>query len=274
VVLPTGIEVKLNRAKSHLTELEHDLRSLESACRHAVRQRRDSATDEVVLYLDGLPEIDPRLSAILGDAVHNLRSVLDHLADALVRRYGGTPNDRTQFPIRLVPLSSGDTPGIPGCGSLPRNVRDRIDAVQPYRRTRPDLHQLHILNELDITDKHSELLLAVFYVPSVGWFGDMEITGFHEGPYQDGDELGRWKVRAGPGSTPVFVFKVGLLHPAVSPFARHNIAQWLTKQVLHYLQRVVLAQFEPFLWRPVARVGPPREEVTGWVRRPEPSVGS
>lgn len=191
MVLPTGIEVKLNRAKSHLAELERELRPLESACRQAVQRRRDSATNEAVFYLDGLPQIDPRLGAVLGDAVHNLRSVLDHLADALVRRYGGTPNNNTSFPIRLKPLPGDDAPGIKGCGSLPQKVLDQIAAVQPYQRPKPRLHQLHILNKLDITDKHSQLLLAVFYVQSTSWFGDMEITGFNQGPYQDGDELGR-----------------------------------------------------------------------------------
>lgn len=55
------------------------------------------------------------------------------------------------------------------------------------------------------------------------------------------------KLGPGPESTPVFVFKVGLTHPAMGPFAGHNIAQWLTRLVVHYVEHRVLASLEPFL---------------------------
>jgi len=245
--LSTGIEVKLKRAKDHIATLERELLSLETACDAAVNCRRDEDTGEAIFYLDGLPEIDPELGGLVGDAVHNLRSVLDHLADALVRRYGGTPSGTTQFPIRLAPLPSGAAPGISGCGSLPAQARDALDAVQPYKRSEPQLHQLHIINQLDITDKHSQLLLAVFYAQSASWFGEMEITGFNPGPYQDGDELGRWKTDDAAQSTPSFVFKIGLDHLAMGSFARGNVAQWLSNQGVYYVEQRVLARFEPFL---------------------------
>jgi len=47
-------------------------------------------------------------SAIIGDAVHNARSALDHLAFALVEANGGSADENTTFPITDKPEGYGD----------------------------------------------------------------------------------------------------------------------------------------------------------------------
>jgi hypothetical protein len=59
--------------------------------------------------------------------------------------------------------------------------------------------------------------------------------------------LGRWKTDDAAQSTPSFVFKIGLDHLAMGPFARGNVAQWLSNQGVYYVEQRVLARFEPFL---------------------------
>jgi len=46
---------------------------------------------------DGVPPED--LALIAGDAIHNLRSALDHIAWELVAAGSSEPNHRTQFPV-------------------------------------------------------------------------------------------------------------------------------------------------------------------------------
>ena len=91
------LEVKLERARHHLDDLHEEVQALHRGARQALRDRVDPATGELVVYLDGLPPIDPRLCAIAGDAIHNMRAALDHLACALVRASGNEPTDQTSF---------------------------------------------------------------------------------------------------------------------------------------------------------------------------------
>jgi hypothetical protein len=106
-------------------------------------------------------EIPDRLPAILGDAVHNLRSALDHLAWALVEANGNTPNHRTQFPINYDLASFEEA--VPRClaGASDAAI-SAIKNLKPYKmgNNQPGNQLLYAVHELDIIDKH-RLIVAV-----------------------------------------------------------------------------------------------------------------
>ncbi|WP_139205445.1 hypothetical protein [Plantibacter sp. MMLR14_011] len=97
---------------------------------------------------------------ILGDAVHNARSALDHLAWQLVVKDGGNPSRRTQFPIAGTPadLAKRVKNDLSGCSLTTKN---RVRQLQPFK---DGTHSFWALNELDNWDKH-RLLLPVFASP-------------------------------------------------------------------------------------------------------------
>jgi hypothetical protein len=69
VAIPVDVEVKLNRARHHIAALEAEIKPLAAACGKAVVRSQDSQTNEIIYRIDGLPTIDPMLSAIAGDAI-------------------------------------------------------------------------------------------------------------------------------------------------------------------------------------------------------------
>lgn len=95
-----GVHAKLDRARAHLEAFEA-----------AFRGWVDSQADDFAVHLDysaqrlrlDYPPPSRRTadawSAIAGDAIHNARSALDHLAWQLVLANGGTPGRPTSFPL-------------------------------------------------------------------------------------------------------------------------------------------------------------------------------
>src|SRR6266566_2675986 len=88
----SGVYVKVDRAKAHLKDFDTQSRPIIDACREALKRAYDEKRFEYVIRLDPLPEMPTVLSAIIGDAIHNLRVSLDHLAWQLVIAAEETPN--------------------------------------------------------------------------------------------------------------------------------------------------------------------------------------
>src|SRR5262245_39908203 len=102
-----GCRRKIERALEH----EESIRTLSDETftgqqkRPRLAIRRTHAVDEYVVYIDYMPELADlfdRVGLILGDAIHNLRSALDHLTFQLAVAYTGGAlqhEARIQFPI-------------------------------------------------------------------------------------------------------------------------------------------------------------------------------
>ena len=104
------------------------------------------------------------LSVIVGDFVHNLRSVLDHLAWQLVLVSGGTPSERTQFPIFISERVSGGP--LAAWQRMTAGMNDlilsEVHRVQPYTAgDNAPFTSLAILNALSNEDKHRLPLACV-----------------------------------------------------------------------------------------------------------------
>jgi len=249
-----GVLVKIDRAKAHLNDFDRRARRVEDACRKAIVRERDEQRSEHVFRLNRVPTVSAVLSAIIGDAIHNLRVSLDHLAWQLVIATGKTPStgpDPTSFPIHEIPVAAdrwGRTrPQInPG---VPKDLRKLLDEVQPYKREKPAHHELAILHRLDISDKHRELLVAVIGVQGTSWRGEVELTGFNPGPYDDGAEICRFTysdTNSKNEFNPDITFMVRLNEPAAGPWGPMLEAADLVRRSLRYVENEVLPRFRGF----------------------------
>jgi hypothetical protein len=94
-----GIKLKIERAKNHIRDLESVIVPFldTEPYTHAA-----DLLPQISHYSIRLATVKPLPSCIpiiIGDAIHNVRSALDHLAWQLVEAGGGTPNHRTALPI-------------------------------------------------------------------------------------------------------------------------------------------------------------------------------
>lgn len=109
-----------------------------------------------IKYKDPLPA---RLSLIAGDAIHNLRSVLDGLFWALLQKYGA--RDNISFPLRKTPEGFQESRIKLQRIRIPDGVLDSIEDFQPYKRGQI-LREIH---DLDIVNEHRAILVTA-NVPS------------------------------------------------------------------------------------------------------------
>ena len=166
----SDISAKVERAKRHLGDLEADRRAYLEADPYRAIRERDPETDKMVVRLRIDPPIPTKLSLILGDVAHNLRTALDYLACHLVETNRGTVTDRTAFPV----WRKNDSPTTAELGGL---VKDKLAGASPTAIAaviglEPHEggagHQLWTVNEIDRLDKHQLLPVLGIDSGSVG----------------------------------------------------------------------------------------------------------
>jgi hypothetical protein len=245
----SGVRVKIDRAKTHLNDFDAQAELIIEGCRRSIFQH-PGVRNEHIFRFGKVPAVPSVMSAMIGDAIHNLRVSLDHLAWQLVTATGSNPGKNTSFPIH----TTAPTPDR--CGrtrpqispDIPLPVREILDEVQPYKLAKPAHHDLAVLHELDIIDKHRELLIAIIGVKSISWFGMVETTRFNSGPYHDGDEICRfaysgWKT----DFWPVLALTVRLDEPAAGPWGLMLSAADLVRRSLNYVEDEVLPRFRGYI---------------------------
>jgi hypothetical protein len=151
-----GPRIKLARAGRHIAELNELAGSYLNAKPFSLRKTAESNGD-LVWRVSIDRQVPIEWSAIVGDAVHNMRSALDLLAWQLVEANSNQPSRDTCFPI------AGGT-GIQFEQVLRRALLGLSDqAIKFVRRLRlysggnQTLSQLHAL---DIVDKHRLVLVV------------------------------------------------------------------------------------------------------------------
>ena len=161
-----------------------------------------------------LPILPIEYPLVLGDAVHDLRSALDHLGRAIVLHECLSPRDGsrgTVFPVRTKRIHDALLRPTPSPEALAI-----LDMLQPYHDRHPDRNLLAILTKLDNADKHRQLLIAVVHNHGAGWFGPMEPVRWS--PLQANGELARFRVdprEPGVVTDPTFYFSICFKEGAV-----------------------------------------------------------
>jgi hypothetical protein len=164
-----GCIAKLDRADEHLEALSAEtlafLRTHPFELRGEVN--KDAGRYSVRIRLKERPPA--RLGLIVGDAVHNLRAALDHLATNLAILGGAQGTGQNQFPIlRDRPSSQKARARWDSMlSNVPPPARAAIDQCQPYSRP-PGVelakHSLWIVRRLSNEDKHRVVLQALTHV--------------------------------------------------------------------------------------------------------------
>jgi hypothetical protein len=154
------VSAKYGRAQKHINDLKLCLEDLRKSNPYAIGRRDDPNSGLATYYSASVPDIPSDIPLILGDALQNLRSTLDHLIWKMVERDGGTPGTHTGFPI-FDDLKEYET-RMPGkVKGLREGAIEKINLLYPYKAGN---HNLWLLHRLNIVDKH-RLLLTVCHRP-------------------------------------------------------------------------------------------------------------
>jgi hypothetical protein len=196
-----GCRLKLNHAIEHLNRLNAMVDAFISTKPYGLGFQTDMKANDLVLTISIRENPPPEIGLVIGDAVHNLASCLDHLVCALARKNGGDC-EKTAFPIHTNPdLYAKSSPRR--IKDISEPARERIAALQPFK-TRPDAPEksrLAILYELDRIDKHRVLLVgATTMMPGAGMKFSFPTgpgvqilpVGSFRGPFEDGETIGRF----------------------------------------------------------------------------------
>jgi hypothetical protein len=149
-----GARLKIRRAKHHVEDARKEIQQFLSRrpYRLIVETDSDPRFQRVVLRHGECIPYD--IALIIGDAVHNLRSALDHMACELVRS-NGQPDDYVTFPVQGTKTKNKFNGTIKNFKAR-KDVIDLIRALEPY----PDGAGSAIvgLHDIDIVDKHRLLV--------------------------------------------------------------------------------------------------------------------
>jgi hypothetical protein len=210
---------KLRRARVHINEVEDRVDALQSAGRWSIQ--REPAGADGWAYRFRLPQAIPAdLSAVVADAVGNMRSALDNIAYELALHYVGEMNNdqktATEFPIcrteagfRRFFKEGKRGPVRDGLyGDLERRAlmcvqpfaltdEGRALGVEPSTSRKDDLQSDHayVLNALWNIDKHRRLPGLAWAAGPMWFSGDVSGCQWfaHVGeltPLQDGTVIG------------------------------------------------------------------------------------
>ena len=161
----SGIKEKLKRADENILNLESEVSGFFQECKYPVLPKiQDKEHAEAVEYFKKLT-IPLRFSVLSGEIVHHLRSCLDHIIWEFSNDAVRTSKDAKflEFPI----LKEGPTAenkftsydrkiqGVTNVAAL-----KLIDKFQPYHRSDPVINPLYLINNVDIIDKHRELVIT------------------------------------------------------------------------------------------------------------------
>jgi hypothetical protein len=168
-------DAKLARARDNADTLKRETTaSVKKEATHAVRfSEVDPQTGWCVIALVPQKVEEPRLSAILGDVIHNLRCVLDYVVTALVDASQADLTTSHQFPIfkdaALYAKTAGTKTDALPSGPL-RNVVHGLSIVegwQPYyTQPHPRTDPLWGIHRFSNADKHRQP--AIFGLIPVG----------------------------------------------------------------------------------------------------------
>lgn len=144
--------LKLQRAEKFISELECELNRYRQDEPLKASWVFDETPPQVRVDWKGISDLP---GAIVGDAVHNLRTSLDLMASELVRLQNRGDND-VYFPFGRDAKNLEDQIKQKNFNKAGTDAVDLLRTFKPYRGGNEELRALH---DLDIRDKHKALVL-------------------------------------------------------------------------------------------------------------------
>jgi hypothetical protein len=153
---------KLRRADVHLILLHNEIGSYMNSARYGLQGHRDAGAGDPGFTFHIADQPPLRISCIVGDILHNVRSALDYIARELIMLNDCTPQWSTQFPICTTEHDFlNESLNRNRLGGISRRAFKMIDACQPYKWDQKyTIHPLWHLHKLSNLDKHKTLALA------------------------------------------------------------------------------------------------------------------
>lgn len=165
-----GWWLKLDHGREQFGQLEREVKLWISEHQGGLpwraRPEYDSNLQCIRFFVDKVEPLPPRWGLLLGDALHNVRCALDHMAWHLVVIGGSPPRkieDQRRVGFPIYDTASGFAKGIrtriPGVSPAQQAI---IERHQPHHRGKgAGKHPLALLQDLNNTDKHRELRTLV-----------------------------------------------------------------------------------------------------------------
>jgi hypothetical protein len=151
-----SLVLKVERAGKHVLDLETEYASFLSLKPYSFAIETDPNSGARIYRLTRVEDIPLEFSLLIGDAVHNLRSCLDHVAYALAKVSGKAFNERQiKFPL-ADSKAKFEEQLMEAANWMRRDALASLEALQSYcGGMREDFWRL---NELSNRDKHRFLL--------------------------------------------------------------------------------------------------------------------
>ena len=152
-----GARLKIERAKKHIRDLGSIVVREVEPHSHNILVETDLKSGYDSLKPELNSAVPGEVMCVVGDALHNLRTALDYIANDIEFATTGERSSYTKFPVRdtrdeLVAAVKG---GL--VYKAPKRIIDFIvDVVQPYEGG--DGQLIWALHQLDIEDKHRLLI--------------------------------------------------------------------------------------------------------------------
>jgi hypothetical protein len=158
--LLSGPLKKIERAKKHVNDLNRQITEYLAAEPLRLRIRQRDNPPSRLIYIDAKPAIPNDFPLIVGDAVHNLRSAIDHICWGMVGDKAKNPRS-VGFPFVELEERLSSAIATRQMNVAPKNVVDEIHALQPYPSGNKYFHAVKALDE---RDKHHVLLIVGYGV--------------------------------------------------------------------------------------------------------------
>jgi hypothetical protein len=152
-----SIRAKLDRAAELRDSFHAESTRYLNSNPYGVLRKDNRKTKKCTFYVTRVPDVPPSLIAIVGDALHNLRSALDHLAWQIVIKAGNTPTTATAFPI-CNDIEHHKSVSPERMKGMSQAAIDAINDLKPYKGGGDPENLLWCLHRLDAIDKHRLLV--------------------------------------------------------------------------------------------------------------------
>ena len=232
-----SVQRKLEWADKHIVDLGHELAGFRVAKAKAVIRENDPNRPGYSRWILTDANIPDPIPLILGDAIHNLRSALDHFANAIVRDNGKQPSFKTDFPIWRSPKFDRDEYEATvetKVGRAAKPVVQEFKGLEPYEGGKNEI--LWALDKLNVVDEQRFLVVLALRPRSVGFkpWAEMKkivspkqaatlpnqfvyVRPADRAPLEDGSQIYSAPIGSHlePDDQPDFVFDVALGEPGV-----------------------------------------------------------
>lgn len=221
----SGVYAKLHRAWVHSDELgraeaEFRLRSPWTVA--------ETIEDDWHVFRAVITRPAPlSLSVIMGEAIHQMRSSLDHLATAAARLCDPTVRE-VHFPFSQQSAVFDNWKK----GHASHMRADHIDVIerhQPFTTTAEPHELLRAMAEFDNEAKHAVMPAAYAFMPVAGFMGEVEVAFLHPEFIEHGTALCR--CRPAPGTKVVGTLDIELAYGAPRGMIRQSTLMAMQYQV-------------------------------------------